>query len=110
MAEGGALPLVPCAKGRSLPVRSPMAFVTREGLKTMDQLVSQVAQRTGISNDQAKQAVTMVVDFLKQRLPAPIASQVDAALSGQGSSGMAGEAEKAVGSLGGMFGNTPAKS
>jgi|WetSurMetagenome_2_1015567.scaffolds.fasta_scaffold1056451_1 hypothetical protein len=48
----------------------------------MNELIKQISQRTGISEDQAKQAVTMVVDFLKQHLPAPVAQQLDAVLSG----------------------------
>lgn len=60
----------------------------------MDELVKQVAQKTGITEDQARQAVTVVVNYLKQKLPAPIAAQVDGALSGQG----------AAGALGGLFG------
>jgi len=58
----------------------------------MDELVKQIAQKVGISPDQARQAVTMVVDFLKTKLPAPIANQVQAVLSG----GMP--------NLGGLFG------
>jgi uncharacterized protein (DUF2267 family) len=66
----------------------------------MDELVQQVASRTGISQDQAREAVQMAVDFLKARLPAPIAAQVDAALS----SNLAGDvAQQALNSLGGLF-------
>ncbi len=43
----------------------------------MDMLVNLVAQKTGLSQDMAKVAVTTVIDFLKQRLPAPIAAQID---------------------------------
>jgi uncharacterized protein (DUF2267 family) len=60
----------------------------------MDELVKQVAQKTGITEDQARQAVTVVVNYLKEKLPAPIAAQVDGVLSGQG----------AAGALGGLFG------
>jgi hypothetical protein len=65
----------------------------------MDELVKLVAQKTGISQDQARTAVQTVVDFLKQRLPAPVAAQVDGVLSGKGPDlgGLAG-------GLGGMFG------
>lgn len=48
----------------------------------MDQLTAQVAQKTGISEDQARQAVEIVISFLKKRLPAPIAGQIDNALNG----------------------------
>ena len=62
----------------------------------MDELVKMVAQKTGISEDQARTAVTTVLDYLKQRLPAPIASQVDSVLGGQ--------AGGVAGALGGLFG------
>jgi hypothetical protein len=48
----------------------------------LDELVKLVSQKTGISPDQAKQAITTVVDFLKQKLPAPIGAQIDGILSG----------------------------
>ncbi len=60
----------------------------------MDELVKLVVQKTGISEDQARQAVTVVLGFLKERLPAPIASQIDGVLNNSG----------AVGALGGLFG------
>ncbi len=43
----------------------------------------QVQQRTGLPEDQARQVVVTVISLLKQRLPAPIAGQIDSALSGQ---------------------------
>lgn len=48
----------------------------------MEELIKQITQRTGISEDQARQAITMVADFLKQKLPAPIAQQIDGLLTG----------------------------
>ncbi len=50
----------------------------------MDELVKLVAQKTGLSQDQAKLAVETVVGFLKQKLPAPIAGQIDGVLGGSG--------------------------
>ncbi len=70
----------------------------------MDQLISQITQRTGISDEQAREAVNTVIGYLKQQLPAPIASQVDGVLGGQGSQGVGGQAQQALGNLGGMFG------
>jgi len=70
----------------------------------MDELVNQVASRTGISQDQAREAVQMVVDFLKSKLPAPIAGQIDAVLSGNTLDDAAQQAQQALGGLGGMFG------
>lgn len=68
----------------------------------MDDLVNQVCQKTGISQDQAQQAVQTVIGYLKDKLPGPIGSQLDNVLSGQGGAGgIAGQAGQA---LGGMFG------
>jgi len=52
----------------------------------MDEIVKQVAAKTGISEEQAKTAVTTVLGFLKSRLPAPIAGQIDGVLGGEDSS------------------------
>jgi hypothetical protein len=65
----------------------------------MDQLIQQITQRTGIEEGQAREAAQMVVNYLKTHLPAPIAGQIDSALSGQGA-----QAQDLLGGLGGMFG------
>jgi len=52
----------------------------------MDELINMVAQKTGLAPDQARTAVDTVLGFLKNRLPAPMASQLDAALSGKATS------------------------
>lgn len=67
----------------------------------MDELVKMVVQRTGLPEDQARDVVTMVVGFIKQRLPAPIAAQVDGLLDGNVSSD---DVQNALGGLGGLFG------
>ncbi len=61
----------------------------------MEELVKLVTQKTGISADQAQQAIQTVLDFLKQRLPAPIASQIDTVLKGGAPD---------LGAIGGLFG------
>lgn len=48
----------------------------------MDELIKLVMQKTGLPEAQAKQAVETVIGYLKQKLPAPIAGQVDAILGG----------------------------
>ena len=48
----------------------------------MDELIKQVVAKTGISDEQARSAVQVVVGYLKAKLPAPIASQVDTVLAG----------------------------
>ncbi len=48
----------------------------------MDELVKMVAKKTGLTNDQAKMAVDAVLGFLKTKLPAPVAAQIDTVLGG----------------------------
>jgi nucleoid DNA-binding protein len=56
----------------------------------MDELVNLVVEKTGLPKETAKTVVKIVVDFLKSKLPAPIASQVDAVLSGKGAANLLG--------------------
>jgi hypothetical protein len=72
----------------------------------VDELVKQVVERTGISEQQARTAVETVAGFLKERLPAPVAGQVDTALGAAGGAvgGLADRAGDLLGGLGGMFG------
>jgi uncharacterized protein (DUF2267 family) len=51
----------------------------------MNELVKKVTDRVGLSADQAQKAIEVVVNFLEERLPAPIAGQLDNVL-GQGGS------------------------
>jgi hypothetical protein len=67
----------------------------------VDELVKLVSERTGLPPDQAKAAVDTVVGFLKERLPQPIAGQVDALIAGAGAQGGAADL---LGGLGGLFG------
>ena len=68
----------------------------------MDELIKQVAQQAKISPDQAKAAVNSVLDFLKDKLPAPVVDQIKAALSGQQVDASAANA--VTDTLGGLFG------
>lgn len=43
----------------------------------MDELVRMISQRTGIQEDQAREAIMMVLSHVKQMLPEPFASQLD---------------------------------
>ncbi len=58
----------------------------------MNEIEQIVTQRTGISEDKAREAVQVVVDHLRSRLPGPIASQLDSYLQGeaQGNQGGSG--------------------
>jgi hypothetical protein len=71
----------------------------------MDELISRVAQQTGLSPEQAKSAES-VLAFLKTKLPAPIADNLNSILSGgaiatESGSGVLGSA---AAQLGNMFG------
>ena len=66
----------------------------------MQELINQVAQRTGLALDKAKIAVETVLNFAKTRLPAPIATQLESALTGGGVGDLAGAAK----GMGGSFG------
>jgi uncharacterized protein (DUF2267 family) len=65
----------------------------------MEELVKQVTSKAGISEEQARSAVTTVVGFLKDKLPAPIASQIENALQGQGAAGSLGDLAAKAGGL-----------
>ena len=60
----------------------------------MDEIVNLVSQKTGLNKDVSEQAVKVVLDYLKKKLPAPVAAQVEMVLK----SGSAADA------LGGLFG------
>jgi hypothetical protein len=64
----------------------------------MDELYDLVAQKARISKEQSKIAVDYVVVYLKDKLPDPIAGQVDSVLSGEGS------ADDLMKGLGGLLG------
>lgn len=64
----------------------------------MDELVQMVVKKTGMPEATARTAVQTVVDYLKKKLPAPVAGQIDAVLQG-GGGGMMDAAK----GLGGMF-------
>ena len=70
----------------------------------MNELINQVVQRTGIPEDKAKMAVETVLGFLKTKLPAPIAGQIDSVVGGGGGESSAGGLGDVAGTLGGMFG------
>ena len=65
----------------------------------MDDLVKLVSEKTGLSEEKARQATETVISYLKDHLPAPIAGQIDKALSGGGV-----DVEGLAKGLGGMLG------
>ena len=65
----------------------------------MEELVKLVASKTGLPEENARVAVKTVLDYLKERLPAPLASQVDTVLnSGAAAKGL-DELSKGLGNL-----------
>ncbi len=67
----------------------------------MDELVKLVVKKTGLPEATAKQAVDIVIGFLKKKLPAPVGAQIDTLLaSGQAAKGVEGAAK----ALGGLMG------
>jgi len=65
----------------------------------MEELITLVSERAGISDEQARAAVETVAGFLKERLPAPFNGYVDTFMS----TGTL-EGGGLLGSLGGLFG------
>jgi hypothetical protein len=73
----------------------------------MDELIRQVVERTGISEDQARTAVQTVMGYLQNNLPAGISQQLGGLLGGGGASGGSGAqggVGDLLGGLGGMLG------
>ena len=68
----------------------------------MDEVVKLVSEKTGLDEETSRVAVVTVLDYLKDRLPASIAGQVDTVIAGGDVSGGLGDL---AGGLGGMFGN-----
>lgn len=69
-------------------------------MTTLDELIKLVSQRTGLPPEVAKTAVDTVVSFLKNKLPAPIAAQIDGVLGGVSAKGV----EDLTKGLGGILG------
>lgn len=53
----------------------------------VDGIIDQISSKTGISKEQARTAFTTTVDFLKDKLPAGIGSQLSAFTGGEKDSG-----------------------
>ena len=60
----------------------------------MNELIGRVAERSGINAEQARTAVETVVAHLKDKLPEPVAAQVDGLLAGGSDGPSLGEAIK----------------
>ena len=66
----------------------------------MNELVQMVAQKTGIGEDKARQAVQVVLEHLKGRLPGPLASHLDSYLQGNQQGGETGGLGNLLGKVG----------
>jgi uncharacterized protein (DUF2267 family) len=70
----------------------------------MDELVALVQEKTGLGEEQARQAVETVIGYLKQKLPTPLAKQVDAALANEDLMDQAGDVlDRGAAQLGGLL-------
>lgn len=82
----------------------------------LDELVRRISEKTGLPEEQARSAAEAAIGFVKEKLPAPIAGQVDNYLGG-GNVGSDGGGDGGVGTssggglmgqaqdmIGGMFG------
>ena len=74
----------------------------------MNELVSQIADRTGIGEDKAQQAVEMVFSFLKTKFPTLGGHLDNLAEGGDLSEKTGGMAEKVKEGLGGILGKKTA--
>ena len=64
----------------------------------MNEIIQRLIARTGLSEEQSASAVQTIAGFLKEKLPAPLASQVDAVLAG-GDASPVGALGSAAGAL-----------
>lgn len=77
----------------------------------LDELVRRISEKTGLPEEQARSAAETAIGFVKEKLPAPIAGQIDNYLGGgsgeggqEGHGDLMGQAQNALGNFGGMFG------
>ena len=54
----------------------------------MKELINIIVQKTGISQENAQQSVQVTLGFLKTKLPAPVAAQLDSFLSARTTTGV----------------------
>jgi len=73
----------------------------------MNELISQIAQRTGISEDKARQAAEAAISFFRTKFPT-LGSQLDRLQGGAVSEKAGGIADKLKEGLGGVLGKKTA--
>ena len=62
----------------------------------MDELIATVVEKTSLDEEEAAVVIKLVLEFIKEKLPAPVAGQIDNLLDGEGGG--------AADMLGGLFG------
>ena len=70
----------------------------------MDELIAAISAKTGLPAEKARGAAEAAIEFMKDKLPAPIAGQIDGFLSGQSdtiSDAVGGATDKLKGMFGG---------
>jgi hypothetical protein len=77
----------------------PVWKIVEKGTMIVDELIQQVSKKTGLSPEMAKMAVDTVLGYLKEKLPAPIAGQIDGVLGGSGGTQGIGNLTKGLGGL-----------
>jgi hypothetical protein len=70
----------------------------------MNEIIQRLMDKTGLPEDKASAAIDTVLGFLKEKLPGPIAGQVDSLLAGGAASGLTGKLGAVAQGLGGMLG------
>jgi len=76
-----------------------------ESMAMMDELVQQIATRTGLPQDKAMQAAQTAIEFLDGRLPPPVGGNLKRLTGeGAGTGGGLPDMGDVAGKLGGMFG------
>lgn len=63
----------------------------------MKELIKLVSQKTGLDEGKAKMTLEVIIGYFKEKLPAPVFSQIENTL-GEGFAGKVGEFAKGVGS------------
>jgi hypothetical protein len=66
----------------------------------MKELIDQITSKLGVSEEQATQAVQIVSGFLKEKLPAPVATELERALGGEAPAEVTGVMSKIAAGLG----------
>jgi hypothetical protein len=73
----------------------------------MNELVNQIAQRTGIGEDKARQAAEAAISFLKSKYPA-LSGHLDSLVQGGGGSDEGQLSQRVEQGLGGILGKKSA--